>query len=177
MSRISRKQMKRNEMAETVGSVVEYTRDHTRTLLWAAVALVGGAGAVGGYFVWQGQRGAAATAALAAAMAVEDDDATAREKFQEVVDRFPGSGAANAARLYLGEPRRRPRDPDSGARAVADASPGSGDTALGQQALLNLWELERSLGRHDELADEIRSLLDEDAGGCSARTSCSTSWR
>ena len=38
MSRISRKQMKRNEMAEAVGSAVDYTRSHSRNLLYAVIA-------------------------------------------------------------------------------------------------------------------------------------------
>ena len=65
MSRLSRKQMKRNEMVETVGSVVDYTRSHTRTLLWAVVAAVAIAVLVAGLLVWRAQRGAGAAAALA----------------------------------------------------------------------------------------------------------------
>ena len=92
MSRLSRKQMKRNEMAETVGSVVDYTRSHTRPLLWAAAAVVAVLVLVSAFFVWRGQRGAGATAALATAMALEDGDPTAKESFQEVIDRLPIEG-------------------------------------------------------------------------------------
>ena len=162
MSRPSRKQMKRNEMAETVGSVVEYTRDHTRTLVWAVVALFAVLALLAGYFAWRSHRGAAATGALAAAMAVEDDDAAAREKFQEVVERFPGSAAANVARLYLGDAAAAASDAETARELWRSVARESGDTAVGQQALLNLWQLERSQGRHDELAAEIRSLLDEE---------------
>jgi tetratricopeptide (TPR) repeat protein len=160
MSRLSRKQMKRNEMAETVGSVVEYTRDHTRTLLWAAVAVLALLALVGAFLIWRGQRSVGATTALAAAMAVEEGDPTGREKFQKVVDRFPRSGAADVARLYLAGYAAAEAD-DTQARELwqAAASEG-GDTALAQQARLNLWELDRSLGRHEELLAEIRSQLD-----------------
>jgi tetratricopeptide (TPR) repeat protein len=161
MSRISRKQMKRNEMAETVGSVVEYTRSHTRTLLWAAAALVALLALLGGFFAWRGQQGARATAALAAAMAEEGDEATRRERFEEVVERFPRSGAADVARLYLGG-LAAATDDAARARALWQAAVSAGgDTVLGQQARLNLWELDRAHGRHDELAAEIRSLLDD----------------
>lgn len=163
MSRLSRKQMKRNEMAETVGSVVEYTRDHTRTLVWAAVTLFAVLALLAGYFAWQAQRRTAATAALAEAMSVEEDDAAAREKFHEVVDRFPRSPAANVARLYLGDAAAASSDAETARQLWRSVARASGDTALGQQALLNLWQLERSLGRHDELAAEIRSLLDDES--------------
>jgi tetratricopeptide (TPR) repeat protein len=162
MSRLSRKQMKRNEMAETVGSVVDYTRHHTRMLLWAVIGVIALGVAVGTLLVWRGQRGAAATAALAAAMTVEDDEAMARERFQEVVDRFPGSGAAEVARLYLAGFAAASADPARARGLWEAAAEEGGDSALGQQARLNLWELEREQGRHDELVSEIRTLLDDD---------------
>ncbi len=162
MSRLSRKQMKRNEMAETVGSVVEYTRDHTRTLLWGVVAVAVVAALIGGFFFWRAQRGAGAATALAAAMAVEEGDPTARDRFQEVVDRYPGSGAADVARLYLAGYAAADAD-DAKARELWQAAVEEGaDNVLGQQARLNLWELDRSQGRHQEVLAEIRSLLDEE---------------
>ena len=162
MSRLSRKQMKRNEMAETVGSVVDYTRQHTRSLLWGVIAVVLVAVLVGVFFIWRAQRGAGAAAALVQAMAVENDEAAARDRFQEVVDRFPSSSAADVARLYLAG-YAAAADDDAKARELWQAAAsGGGDTALGHQARLNLWELDRATGRHDELADEIRGLLDEE---------------
>ncbi len=168
MSRISRKQMKRNEVAETVGSVVDYTRSHTRTLLWAGIALIAVLALVGAFFVWRAQRGAGATAALAEAMAVETGDPTASERFQEVIDRFPGSGAADVARLYLGRFAAAEGDDAAASELWRAAAEKGGDTAMGQQARLNLWELERSLGRHEEALAEIRSLLDDEAAPLSA---------
>ena len=168
MSRISRKQMKRNEMAETVGSVVDYTRSHTRTLLYVAVAVVALLLLIAGFFAWRAQRGAGAANALAEAMAVEEGDPTARELFQKVVDRYPSSGAADVARLYLGGFAAVEAD-DAAARELwQETVRRTGDTALGQQARLNLWELDRSLGRHDEVLAEIRALLDEESPAVSA---------
>lgn len=167
MSRITRKEMKRNEMVETVGTVVEYTRDHTRTLLWGAIAVVALLLAVGAFFVWRGQRGAGAANALAAAMEAQadGDEATARERFREIVDEFPRSGAADAARLYLARFAVAEADNETARELWKAAVRQSGDTVLGQQARLNLWELDRSSGRHAELAEEIRGLLGkEDAG-------------
>lgn len=161
MSRISRKQMKRNEMVETVGTVVDYTRSHTRTLLWAAAALVAVLLVVSGFFVWRAQRAAGAAAALAEAMALEEGDPTARSRFEEVLDRYPGTGAAVAAQLYLGRLAVAEGDADAAREAWRGAAGAGGDTALGQQARLNLWELERSEGRHEEVLAEIRSLLDD----------------
>ena len=165
MSRISRKQMKRNEMAETVGSVVEYTRDHTRTLLWAVVAVVAVLVLISVFFVWRGQRSAGATSALAAAMRVEDDEATARARFQKVVDRYPGTGAAAAARLYLAGYAAAESDGETARQLWREAAEAGSDTAIGQQARLNLWELDRSEGRHEELEREIRAMLDQEEAG------------
>ena len=160
MSRISRKQMKRNEMAETVGSVVEYTRDHTRTLLWAVGAVVALLVLISAFFVWRGQRSAGATSALAEAMRVEDDEATARARFQKVIERYPGTGAADAARLYLARYAADEADGETARELWREAAEAGGDTAIGQQARLNLWELDRSQGRHEELQREIRAMLD-----------------
>lgn len=162
MSRISRKEMKRNEMAETVGSVVDYTRSHTRTLLWVAVGLLAVLALVAGFFVWRAQRSAGAAAVLAEAMAVEEGDPTARERFQEVVDRYPGSGAADVARLYLGRFAATAGDDAAAREHWREVLGGTGGTALAQQARINLWELDRSQGRHQEVLEEVRSLLDED---------------
>lgn len=163
MSRLSRKQMKRNEMAETVGSVVEYTRDHTRSLLWAAAAVALVAVLIGGFFFWRAQRSASAATALAEAMALDEGDPTAPQRFQEVLDRYPGSGAAEVARLYLAGYAAADAD-DARARDLWQAAAREGgDTVLGQQARLNLWELDRSSGRHQEVLAEIRSLLAEEA--------------
>lgn len=163
MSRISRKEMKRNEMAETVGTVVDYTRSHTRTLLYAVIAVVALLLLAAGFFVWRGQRGAAAADALAEAMAVEEGDPTARDRFQEVIDRYSGSGAADVARLYLAGFAVTDGDHAAARELWQVTVERSGDTALGQQARLNLWELDRSTGRQQEALAEIRALLDDDS--------------
>lgn len=163
MSRISRKQMKRNEMAETVGSVVDYTRSHTQTLLWVVLGVVAVGVLVAAFFIWRGQVASGAATALAEAMAVEEDDPTARELFQKVVDRYPGSGAADAARLYLAVYATADGDDAKARELWLETTRRAADTALGQQARLNLWELDRSAGRHEEVLAEIRGLLEQEA--------------
>ena len=90
MSRISRKQMKRNEMAETVGSVVEYTRDHTRTLAWSAIAVVAALVLIAAFFIWRAQRAAGAT---------EDVQVGAQQQAQVK----PPDGASLACRKTFGK--------------------------------------------------------------------------
>jgi TolA-binding protein len=162
MSRISRKQMKRNEMAETIGSVVDYTRDHTKTFFWGAVAVVAVLLLTSAFFIWRGQRGAGATKALAAAMAVEEGDPRARELFQEVVDEYPRSGAAEVARLYLAGFAAASADDATARELWQKTADEAADSVLGQQAQLNLWELDRSAGQHQEVLAAIRALLDGD---------------
>ena len=163
MSRISRKQMKRNEMAETVGSVVDYTRSHTRTLAYAAVGLLVVGLLLAAFFAWRAQRGTAAANALAEAMALEEGDPTAREQFRGVVAAYPGSGAADVARLYLAGFAAAEGDGETARELWQATVDRSGDTALGQQARLNIWELDRAAGRNDEVLAEIRDLLDDEA--------------
>lgn len=164
MSRISRQQMKRNEVAETVGSVVEYSRSHTRTLLYGAIAALAVVLVAAGLMISNRQRAERAASALATAMAVENDPAAAREGFLGVIERYPQSDAADVARLYLGDLAADEGDFGRAQELWREVASAQAGTALGLQAQHNLWEIARAEGRHDELIADLRSQL-EAAGG------------
>ena len=66
------------------------------------------------------------------------------------------------ARLYLAGYAAADADEARARELWRAAAEEGGDTVLGQQARLNLWELDRTTGRHQEALAEIRSLLDEE---------------
>jgi tetratricopeptide (TPR) repeat protein len=159
MSRLTRREMKRNEMVEAVGRTVEYSRSHGRTVLLIVLGVVALSAAGAGIYTWRERAHADTNDDLTAAMRVYEapiepdapkpDDAEkpsfaseearrerARPLFEEVRE---GSGAAaDVALVYLGQ-------------LAADG----GDTAAAREQ----WRL--FLDRHPEhlLAGTVRVSL------------------
>ncbi len=163
MSRLTRKEMKRDEVIETMGSVVEYTRRHVRGLVWGAVAVIVLIAIAAGVFVWRGAQGSKADQLLADAMAAGSEaEAPDAEQLSEVVERFPGSRAAAAARLMLARRAAADGDAETARQMWQRVARDRVGTALGLQAQVNLYELDRQQGRHAELIAELRAALDRD---------------
>jgi tetratricopeptide (TPR) repeat protein len=182
MSRLSRKEVKRDEVLETVGSAVHYARDHVRTILLAIVALVVGVLAYAGYSAWSSGRAERANGALAEALAITEAeldpyepkpegvpptfadeaarDAQARQALEGVRNDFSSSRPADVATAYLAGMAARAGELDRARELWGSLVDGSADHLLKAEARVNLMALDRQQGQLAELADRLRAELD-----------------
>lgn len=183
MSRLSRRDMKRDEVLEGFGAAVHYARSHLGILLWIGLALVAAALLVaGGYALWTQREERSADLLAQAARALEapvgvdapdpDDpwapsfpDEEARRAHADALLRrlSEGYGRTDAGRiadLYLADLAAASGDPERARELWSRFLARSGDHALAAQARLNLVVLDREQGRGEELAAELRGLLE-----------------
>lgn len=182
--RLTRKEIKRDEFADAVGKGVLYAETHSKTILIA----IGGALAVAalavGTYLFLGYRAEKANEALARALKVYDapidtvspkpddprepsfrDEATrnaaAKKLFEEVGSRYGMSDAADVAGLYLA-------DMEANAGKLAEARKTwekfvkeHRGHMLASQAQLNLFALDRKEGKAQEVAQKLRTMLED----------------
>jgi hypothetical protein len=183
---LTRQDLKRNELGDLVHAGVHYAGGHLKPILGA----VGGVVLVGllawGVWTWRSSRldhanellGTAlrvAGAEIAATGAKPDDplkpsfataaarDARARELFTSITEKYGSTGAASAARLWLGEQALAGGDRASARRfwqQVREQSSGS----LAAVARLDLARLDRLEGKSETLAGELKRELEEGTG-------------
>ena len=121
MARITRKQLKRNELADTVGRTVDYVSHHRRGAVEAVAAAVAVLLLAGGFFLFRAWREKSAGRELSAALAILDsplagDPAAARAgqtfataaereraaaKHLEAASRKGGTSAGRAAQVII----------------------------------------------------------------------------
>ncbi len=160
--RLSRHDIKRDEVLEGLSRTVDFGRRNARRLAWvgigALVALVATLGAT----TWRGHRQGAADRALAAALEGGGPDSAARdaEALRGVAERYRGSDAAAIANALLGEEAARAGDLEEARRrwtAFLDAAP---ESMLAGAVRRNLLELDRAQGRGEGVAAELRGMLE-----------------
>lgn len=164
--RLTRHDIKRDEVMEGLSRTVDFGRRHARLLAWAGigalVALVASVGAV----TWWGYRKGAASEALATALAagtgrvivLPEDAALAR-----VVEDYRGTGPAEIAVALLGGEAAARGDLEEARRqwtAFLEAAPTS---MLSLSVRRSLYELDRLQGRSQEAATELRAMLEQPA--------------
>lgn len=188
MSRLSRKEIKRDEVMETVGSAVDYARDHTRTIILAVVGLVLLVLATAGVLIYLSGRSDEATEALAEALAIQGaevgvadpqpedpdtptfaDEASRSERakaaFESVRELYPRSDAADVAAAYLGQLAAAAGDLESARAHWEKFLDRQSEHALAAEVALNLMELDRVEGRSEELATRLAAMVDDPASG------------
>lgn len=182
--RLTRKEMRRDEFADVVGKGVEYAETHTRAILYAVGAFALVALLAGGIYVFLSHRTDRANEALGHALKVytapidagapkPDDPQTpsfaseaarkerSRKLFAAVRDDYGSTDAADVAGLYLAQ-----MDAEEGkladARKVWEAfvKEHQGHMLAGQ-AQLNLLSLDRKEGKGQEVAQKLRSMLED----------------
>jgi len=179
-----KKDIKRDEFASAVGRGVDFAESHTRELLTTvgAVLLAVLIGIVTYFYI--AHRSEVANQALAAAVkaysapidptGAKPNDAAepsfaseaarqarARQLFERVHSDYRWTDAADVASLYLA-------DLDAAAGKVAaarqlwsDFAKKHGDHVLAVQARLDLLDLERSQGKGQQVAQQLREMLDQ----------------
>jgi tetratricopeptide (TPR) repeat protein len=184
MSRLSRKEMKRDEVMETVGGFFEYGRDHAKTILWSVAAVIVLALAVVAWFAYQGGREERSAESLAAALrvfgaavdpAAADPDnarapvfaddasrvARARELFEQIRSEHGGTDAADLAGAYLGHLDADAGNLDGAREHWESFLDRQSEHLLAAEVSLNLMALDRVQGRSEQLVDELRARLDD----------------
>lgn len=182
--RLTRKDIKRDELVNAVGRGVDYAESHSQQLLVTAGIAVGVVLLGILVYFYANHRSDVANEALAAAAKVyqapivpsgaKPDDpqdpsfpstaarqAKARRMFEHVHDSFGFTDAADVATLYLAEIDAANGKVDTARRLWNDFVRKHGDNVLAVQARLDLLELDRSQGKGEEVARQLREMLDQ----------------
>ena len=184
MSRLTRQEMKRDEVREWMVGVYEWLYDHLRLIIQIAVGvlILGVAGVL--VWSWMQNRDNRARQALADAMEIyqapvveaaeaqpDDEDAPsfaseearrtrARELFDVVHDSWSSSESARIASVYLGRIAQEEGDLERARELWSSYVEARETSALTGMVYLNLWSLDRQQGRQEQVEQEIRAQLD-----------------
>lgn len=176
MSRLTRKEMKRDEVLDWVGRTVQYVRENARLLLIIAGVIVTAAAVAGAVAAHKGRQADRANRLLTEALAdldaatepapgevvVEDADSQKREaaaKFEAIHKEFAGKSFGAMAAAYLGDLAAEAGETDRAEALWREALEGIDDSLLAGRLQLNLIHLARAQGRGEEVVEELRSLL------------------
>ncbi len=182
--RLTRKEIKRDEVLETVGSFVGFLQRHGRTLVLGVVGLMLALLVAWGVWMFRERREAAAGERLAVALAAyaapvdasdpRPDDAArpsfgddaarkarADELFRAVREEYGGTDAADIAGAYLGGLAAAAGREDEARQHWEEFLDRQGDHLLAAQIQLNLMALDRAQGRSAKLVDRLRARLDD----------------
>lgn len=88
-------------------------------------------------------------------------DERAEELLQEVRDRYPRSGAGAVAAIYLGRIRLDQGDAEGARELWEQFLRRHGDHMVAATVRLSLYALEREAGRGEEVAEELRAMLED----------------
>jgi TolA-binding protein len=181
--RLTRKDIKRDEFASAVGRGVDYAETHTRQLLLTlgGVLLSVAIGVLAYFYV--SHRSELANQALAAAVKVygapidptgaKPNDpaepsfandaarqARARKLLEQVRKDYRWTDAADVASLYLADLDATSGKVASARQLWSDFVKKHGDHVLAVQSRIDLLELDRSQGKGQQVAQQLREMLD-----------------
>ncbi|MGB5296000.1 MAG: tetratricopeptide repeat protein [Thermoanaerobaculia bacterium] len=181
--RLTRKEIKRDQVQEALTGAMEYLRDNLRTLLMVAGLVLLAIGALAAYRSYLDSKEIEASEQLARAIRVysaevtdvpdpahdrnptfgdaASRDATARSQLEAVVDEFGKSDSAVIAKAYLGELAARSGDLDGARHLWGEILESQRNNMLASEVRLNLMSLDRAQGRGQELIAQIRAQLEE----------------
>lgn len=182
--RLTRKEIKRDELATALGRGVDYAESHVRTILYAVGGVLALLAIGVGIYFFLGSRARKANEALSYALKVDqapiqatgakpDDkvepsfateaarDAKSKELFTALHDDFGGTEAGDVAALYLAQIAADEGQLDRARELWNDFVDGHGDHALAGEARLNLFALDRKQGKGEELVTRLRGMLEE----------------
>lgn len=181
--RLTRKEIKRDQVQEALTGAMEYLRDNFRTLLMLAVLVLLAIGGVAAYRSYLDSKEIEASEQLARAIRVyaaeitevpdpaharnptygdtTSRDAEARSQLEAVVNDFGGSSSAVIAKAYLAELAARAGDLDGARQLWREVLEAQRDNMLASEVRLNLMSVDRAQGRGQELVTQIRAQLEE----------------
>jgi len=167
--RLSRKEIKRDEVLETLTAIAVFLRENARfIMIGLAIALAAILVGVAVYSAGQ-RREVAASERLADAIELfstvgsgQDEVATGDGApiFQEVVEEYSRTAAATIAEVYLGEVAALAGDFDAARRHWETYLSSRPDTFLATEVRLNLMALDRQEGEGEALASRLQAMAD-----------------
>ena len=173
--KITRKQLKRNDLAETMGATVDYVSHHRRGVTEGIVGAAVLVALVAGFFLLRAFRENQAGRELSAGLAALDTplagtpagvgaqktfpNAAARNKeaedhLKKAAD-HPGTAAGQAANLILASRGKTPNPSESFARAARD-----GKAEVAAAAELDAARLLASQGKRSEAIDRLKRAIE-----------------
>jgi TolA-binding protein len=185
---LTRKEMKRDDFASAVGRGMEYAESHVRTLVIGLVVLALLAVVLLAGRVYLGQRATKANEALTQAMKVfqapieatgaKPDDpksptfadaaarrARAKQLFEGVKSDYGMSDAADVAGLYLAQIAAEEGQLDKARELWTSFVDDNPKNILAGEARVNLIALDRQQGKSEDLAQRLKSMLEEEEPG------------
>ncbi|MDH3524459.1 MAG: tetratricopeptide repeat protein [Acidobacteriota bacterium] len=167
--RLTRQEIKRDEVMEGLSRAVEFLRRHGRALGIGLLAVVV---VIAGLAIWRvvsAGREERANLALAEALsgvtAADGELGAAREALEGVAERYGSTGPGAVAAAYLGTIAAREADYETARSYWERLLDRRADDALAAGVERNLISLDRAEGRNDALAERLRAAL---AAGTSA---------
>lgn len=181
-ARLTRQEMKRDRVMESIGSFFQYLWSHPKGILMSlgAVLIVAAAGA--GVFQYRAHRGEQANTLLAEALeslqpaatqagTAEGDTAVTTESNREegleqlrrLIDEYGSSGAAAAARLLLAEEAATAGNVERAVELWNEVG-SRRSNVLAMEAELNLIEHLRASGQSEAVVERLRGELDQGSG-------------
>jgi predicted negative regulator of RcsB-dependent stress response len=184
MSQLNRKDMKRDELANAMGRGVEYAESHARTLFTAIGAVLAVALLTALWFMYRSNQTEKANVALAQAIKVYQapldpaapkpddpqsptfaDDAARRAKakglFEKLVDDYGSTSAGDVGTVYLGQIAVADGQPDRARELWNGFVKEHGDHLLAGETRVNLFRLDRSSGKAEEVSKTLTAMVDE----------------
>ena len=180
--RLTRKDMKRDELREGLGTVVDFLRDYGRWIVAGIVALLVLVAIFAGYREYQHRREIAATEDLAEALRIyqapivppgatppdtdqptfsteESRAARAREWFDEVRAEHDGTDAGDIAKVYRAELATREGDLALARELWEGFLERQEEHLMAAEVELNLMSLDRLEGQDEELITRLNTML------------------
>lgn len=161
--RLTRKEIKRDEVMEGLSRVVLFVKDNLRAL---GLALAGVLALIAGYAVWQSvgsHREEAANESLGVALEETAepgaDLAMGQEKFSEVAQKYGATKAGSIAHAYLGTIAAEAEDFEAARQHWNEFLSRHPDDALAAGIERNLISLDRAEGNWEDLAQRLRGAL------------------
>lgn len=161
--RLTRKEIKRDEVMEGLSRVVLFITNNSRAL---ALGLAGVLALIAGYAVWQAvgaHREKAANASLSAALESVSgsggDIAGAKDDLAQVAEQYGATKAGSIAHAYLGTIAAQGEDFETARGHWNEFLGRHQDHALAAAIERNLISLDRAEGKSEDLAERLRATL------------------
>lgn len=180
--RLTRKDMKRDELVEALERSRSFVETHSRLLVLAAVGVAVAVLVAAGVWWWlshqEQEANAAVTEALEVYRAPVGPDAVAaepggptfpdqaarraraKELFEDIRSSYRFADAADVAGVYLGQIAAEEGDTARARELWSDFADEHEDHLLADQVRVNLIHLDRAEGRGEELVAELQGMLD-----------------